>query len=192
LKVIRGADWMPLSAARPLPRGGVACAVTLLLHASLAFLCFAGHRPVAGDNGEPIDRDCLVLVQPARGIFTTEPAEPPYNTTTRLRREDVEIWKYHLGHPFNSPGEPHYETLGFAQPAECVPSPLVHEVEEGETLASIARLYGSRDWRVVYRHPANRWLSRQRRDPDRIFPGDRVVIPAPANEIDCGELQESF
>jgi hypothetical protein len=181
---------MPLSPARPPPRGGVAFAITLLVHGALAFLCFAGRRPVTGDDGGAIHRDWLVLIQPARGIFSAaEPGEPPYGTSERVRREDVEISGE--GNPlFEGGGAARYTHFGFPQPARraCFPFPLVHEVDEGETLASVARLYGIRTWRLVYYHPANTWFSRRRPHPDRIFPGDRIVIPAPAGEIDCADV----
>jgi hypothetical protein len=69
--------------------------------------------------------------------------------------------------------------------AACEPGSLVHDVVAGETLGSIARLYGLPDWRVLYRLPENRWFFEEHLDPNRIFPGDRIVIPAPEGEIDC-------
>jgi hypothetical protein len=67
----------------------------------------------------------------------------------------------------------------------CHPFPLVHEVTHGETLVSIARAYGIPDWRLLYHHPDNEWFIEWHPDPNRIFPGDRIVIPPPEGEIDC-------
>jgi hypothetical protein len=159
-------------------RGNVAFVVTLLVHASVALLCLPCRTTFVHDDYDAIDRDLLCAAPFPSGIFFgEEPSEPPYGTSSRVLRADVELREL-------------CPTLGgYQRPTRpaCVPFPLVHDVEEGETLVSIARLYGIEDWRAVYRDPANEWLFRQRPDPDRIFPGDRIVIPAPEDEIDCAE-----
>ena len=54
-----------------------------------------------------------------------------------------------------------------------------HIVQQGECLSRIASRYGFTDWRFLYDHPANAELRRKRPNPNVLFPGDVVVIPAP-------------
>jgi N-acetylmuramoyl-L-alanine amidase len=44
-------------------------------------------------------------------------------------------------------------------------------------LGRIARLYGFRDGRTLYNHPANAELRRNRPNPNLLYPGDIVTIP---------------
>ncbi len=53
----------------------------------------------------------------------------------------------------------------------------VHVVVQGECLAAIARRYGFESYRALWAHPANAELRAKRRDPNVLFPGDRVHIP---------------
>ncbi len=54
-----------------------------------------------------------------------------------------------------------------------------HVVKQGECLSTIAEKYGFLDWRMVYEHPANSALRKQRPNPNIVFPGDVVNIPKP-------------
>jgi len=54
---------------------------------------------------------------------------------------------------------------------------LIHKVEQGEHLTSVAKRYGFSDWRSVYEHPGNVELRARRPNPDVLLPGDRVAIP---------------
>jgi N-acetylmuramoyl-L-alanine amidase len=56
-------------------------------------------------------------------------------------------------------------------------------VKQGETLASIAELYGFTDWSPIYNHGDNRELKKSRPNPFVLYPGDEVVIP----ELEKGE-----
>ena len=53
-----------------------------------------------------------------------------------------------------------------------------HIVRQGECFSRIAVQYGFTDWRAIYDHPANGKLRRKRPNPNVIFPGDVIVIPA--------------
>lgn len=50
-------------------------------------------------------------------------------------------------------------------------------VRRGDTLVRIARDHGFDSWRTIYNHPDNARFRSSRPNPDRIFPGDRIVIP---------------
>lgn len=53
----------------------------------------------------------------------------------------------------------------------------IYEVEQGDTMVSIAHRYGFRDWRTIYDHPDNAELKETRPNPDVLSPGDQVFIP---------------
>lgn len=52
-----------------------------------------------------------------------------------------------------------------------------YTVVSGDTLTAIARKHGFADWRTIYNHPSNAAFRARRPNPDRIFPGDVIVIP---------------
>ena len=52
-----------------------------------------------------------------------------------------------------------------------------YTVVSGDTLTKIAKQHGFDDWRVIYNHPSNAAFKAKRPDPDKIFPGDVIVIP---------------
>src|SRR4051794_19706314 len=56
--------------------------------------------------------------------------------------------------------------------------PTPHIVSQGECLSSIAKLYGFADWRRIYNAPDNEAFRKKRPNPDVIYPGDVVQIPA--------------
>ena len=53
----------------------------------------------------------------------------------------------------------------------------IHEVQQGECLASIAEQYGFVKWKVIYDHPQNEDLKSKRKNPNVLSPGDQVFIP---------------
>lgn len=53
-----------------------------------------------------------------------------------------------------------------------------HVVKAGETLSAIAVHYGFGSWQELYEHQANAEFRSKRPDPDLIFPGDVINIPA--------------
>jgi hypothetical protein len=178
----RGLRWRP---TRPPHHMLFAVALTLALHGSLSVVC----KPsLSGDDPDGTDRDVLILCDRAVGDFCHRPDEPPYGVTVRRKRAavfvDPSFFDYWWGEPSRGSD---FARLGGMMPrhAACEPGSLVHDVVAGETLGSIARLYGLPDWRVLYRLPENRWFFEEHLDPNRIFPGDRIVIPAPEGEIDC-------
>jgi hypothetical protein len=65
--------------------------------------------------------------------------------------------------------------LAFDNPTTTLPSRYV--VQSGDTLTAIAKRFGFPSWRNIYNHPDNEPFRRKRPDPDKIFPGDVLVIP---------------
>jgi hypothetical protein len=55
--------------------------------------------------------------------------------------------------------------------------PKNYTVISGDTLTKIAKQHGFDDWRVIYNHPSNAAFKAKRPNPDKIFPGDVIVIP---------------
>jgi hypothetical protein len=53
-----------------------------------------------------------------------------------------------------------------------------HTVRQGECLVSIARMYGFEDPDEIYRSEKNAALRRRRPNPNLLYPGDTLVIPA--------------
>lgn len=58
----------------------------------------------------------------------------------------------------------------------------IHIVKSGECLSSIAAKAGFRRWQTIYEDPDNEEFRQLRPNPNIIFPGDRLVIPAIARE----------
>jgi N-acetylmuramoyl-L-alanine amidase len=57
-----------------------------------------------------------------------------------------------------------------------------HNVEQGETLYSIAKKHGFANWRAIYDHPTNEELRIKRPNPQVLQPGDLVQIPDPPTD----------
>jgi len=53
-----------------------------------------------------------------------------------------------------------------------------YTVQRGDTLTKIAIRHGFRNWRVIYDHPDNAGFKRLRPNPNLIYPGDVIQIPA--------------
>jgi len=52
-----------------------------------------------------------------------------------------------------------------------------YTVKSGDNLSLIAQQHGLKSWRDIYDHPDNAAFRLKRPDPNRIFPGDVVMIP---------------
>lgn len=52
-----------------------------------------------------------------------------------------------------------------------------HTLQPGESLQSLAKHHGFAHWRAIYQHGANASLRARRGAPNRLMPGDVVVIP---------------
>jgi len=55
--------------------------------------------------------------------------------------------------------------------------PSQHIVKSGDTLSGIAKKHGFSSWKDIYHAPENAAFRKKRPNPDKIFPGDVVVIP---------------
>lgn len=52
-----------------------------------------------------------------------------------------------------------------------------HDVAQGEYLPQIARAYGFVDYHPIWDHAQNKALKDQRKNPNVLYPGDRLFIP---------------
>ena len=52
-----------------------------------------------------------------------------------------------------------------------------HKVNKGEKLEDIAKKYGHRDWKTIWKAPENKGVVSRRAKPEAIQPGDLLVIP---------------
>jgi hypothetical protein len=59
----------------------------------------------------------------------------------------------------------------------------VYTVRSGDWLDKIARNHGFGSWRDLYYHPENAPFRAKRPDPNKIFPGDRIVIPGMVSAV---------
>ncbi len=55
--------------------------------------------------------------------------------------------------------------------------PVEHVVQQGEHLAQIAQAHGFSQWEAVWNAPENKALRDERKNPNVLFPGDRLFIP---------------
>ncbi|MEW5979677.1 MAG: peptidoglycan-binding protein [Acidobacteriota bacterium] len=69
-----------------------------------------------------------------------------------------------------------------------------HIVEQGEYLAKIATDHGFTDFKSLWDHPENAELKKKRKNPNILFPGDRVFIPAkePKEESKATDQRHRF
>lgn len=61
--------------------------------------------------------------------------------------------------------------------------PSLHQVRQGECLASIGARYGIA-WQRLWNHPENRELKERRRSPHVLLPGDTVHVPDRAEKTE--------
>ena len=67
--------------------------------------------------------------------------------------------------------------------------PTRYRIKAGDTLVAIAKRFGFADWRPIYNHPDNHPFRHKRPNPDKIFPGDELVIPGrPADPAELASL----
>ncbi len=52
-----------------------------------------------------------------------------------------------------------------------------HTVAQGECFSSLAHEHGFESYRVIYNHPENAEISKQRTNPNVLYPNDVVFIP---------------
>ncbi len=67
--------------------------------------------------------------------------------------------------------------LPWRDAAGQAPPLKIHVVARGDWLSKIAKKYGLSSWRALYYHAANEAFRAKRPNPDRIYPGDKLVIP---------------
>lgn len=64
-----------------------------------------------------------------------------------------------------------------------MPQAVKHKVTKSDKVIQIAKKYGHKDWKVIWKDPKNKPLVKKRKDPERIQPGDIVVIPPTQKEL---------
>lgn len=69
--------------------------------------------------------------------------------------------------------------------------PRSHPVKKGETIQTIAKKYGFKDWKDVWKHPGNKQLNKTKKDGKGLAPGDTVTVPA-LNEKEREERREKL
>jgi hypothetical protein len=55
--------------------------------------------------------------------------------------------------------------------------PNAYTVKTGDHLTKIAQQHGFSRWQDIYNHPSNQQFRLKRPDPNKIFPGDVIMIP---------------
>jgi hypothetical protein len=61
-------------------------------------------------------------------------------------------------------------------------------IAEGDTLSSIAEAHGLPDWKKLYFADENKAYRTLRGDPNRIFPGDEIMIPGDPEDQELLEM----
>ena len=65
-----------------------------------------------------------------------------------------------------------------------------YTVRSGDTLSAIAREHGFASWREIYFHEVNAEFRRSRPDPNRIYPGDQLIIPTQPSTTYAGDATQ--
>jgi N-acetylmuramoyl-L-alanine amidase len=66
---------------------------------------------------------------------------------------------------------------------------IMYDVQENDCISSIAFEHGH-FWKTVWEHSGNQSLRAQRRDPNVLYPGDRVFIPALRDKWESRSTEE--
>lgn len=67
--------------------------------------------------------------------------------------------------------------------------PRKHKVSKNEDIKAIAKKYGFKDWKEIWKHPGNKPLVSKYKDPSGLQPGDILTVPA-LNEKERVEHRE--
>jgi hypothetical protein len=62
-----------------------------------------------------------------------------------------------------------------------------YTVQSGDSLSAIARQHGLASWRDIYFYEENANFRRKRPDPNRIYPGDELIIPTEPSKGRLGD-----
>ena len=68
--------------------------------------------------------------------------------------------------------------------------PLIHEVKSGDYLEKIAHEYGFGSWRDLYYADENADYRASHPDPNKLYPGDTIVIPGQFSDGGEGQVEE--
>ena len=53
-----------------------------------------------------------------------------------------------------------------------------YTVKQGEYLSKIAKSFGFADYKAIWDHPENAEFKKKRKNPNILYPGDNLFIPA--------------
>ena len=65
--------------------------------------------------------------------------------------------------------------MNINQPLEQIEK--IHYVQIGDNMEKIARKYGFTSWQLIFYDKRNESLRKQRSSPNRLVPGDKIIIP---------------
>ncbi len=65
-----------------------------------------------------------------------------------------------------------------------------HTVKQGEYLSSIARRYGFSDYKVIWNDPNNAKLKERRKNPNVLYPGDRLYLRDKEEKQESGSTEQ--
>jgi N-acetylmuramoyl-L-alanine amidase len=63
-------------------------------------------------------------------------------------------------------------------------------VKQGETLSGIAKKHKLANWEAIYNHPNNAEFKNKRPNPNLIYPGDEIYVPAMQIKSDDGSTEQ--
>ncbi|MEW5979678.1 MAG: peptidoglycan-binding protein [Acidobacteriota bacterium] len=64
-----------------------------------------------------------------------------------------------------------------------------YTVQQGDYLSKIAHQFGYSDYRVIWDHPQNADLKKKRKNPNILFPGDRLFVPEKDSKEEPGPTE---
>ena len=90
----------------------------------------------------------------------------------------------------NSTGGPSTTEGNWLKP-EAPPGGEVYKVKKGECLATIAKDKQFYDWKTIYDDSDNEELKKRRPNPNVLYPGDWIVIPAKEQKAETCAVEEA-
>jgi hypothetical protein len=67
---------------------------------------------------------------------------------------------------------------------------MIHIVKQGEHLSGIAKHYGFTDFKTIWDRPENAELKEKRKNPNILYPGDKLFVPDKEEKEESGETEE--
>jgi len=67
---------------------------------------------------------------------------------------------------------------------------MIHTVKQGEHLSGIAKQYGFTDFRTIWDRSENAEIKEKRKNPNILYPGDKLFVPDKEEKEESGETEE--